>query len=115
MDECKHGESEWQLNLTLFEDHPGFGSVDVRLRCQRCGAVARFLGTRVGAGGGAPTASLFGDEIRLPVAFDLPSEVWEAGGEVSAETQAAAAKRREDSERALLTKLLAKYGSEAES
>lgn len=77
---CQCEELEFDIHVNRFEDLE-FQVVEIRMRCNRCLMVGRFLGMDNGVGtGGTPKVSMFSEESRMPFVVDLPAALWDKDG-----------------------------------
>ncbi len=63
---CPHSDLHYALNTVSFDD-ANVKSLEIKATCNVCGATMRFLGCPIGVSFKQPTASAFGDEIRIPL------------------------------------------------
>ena len=71
--ECDHAaRHEAFLDVTKFDDRPGEGLVEIRVRCADCGAPYRFVGVRAGVSLREPSVSVSATELRAPIQLATP-------------------------------------------
>lgn len=67
---CPHPDIHYHINTVCFEDS-NVKSVEIKAKCNVCQMTMVFLGCPLGVSFKQPTASLGGDEIRLPMCGEL--------------------------------------------
>ncbi len=63
--QCPHMQFQAAVNVARIED-TGMKVAEIQIRCSHCGMPAQFRGVPLGVSPDHPTASIDGEEVRLP-------------------------------------------------